>query len=97
MAIERYTSDSVVRNGRILGTNSSLQRIRDAVRQGEISTSIVILQDGDRLDALAGRIYGDGRLWWVIAAASNIGWWMQVPPGTRVVVPNDLSQVEAYV
>lgn len=97
MALDRYSSDSAVLGGKILGTNVSLQRIRDAVKSGAISVSAVEIQDGDRLDALAGRIYGDGRLWWVIAAASNIGWWMQVPPGTRILVPNDLAQVEGYI
>jgi nucleoid-associated protein YgaU len=97
MALERYSSDLLVQGGKILGTNGSIQRIRDAVKNGEISTSIVVIQDGDRLDAIAGRVYGDGRLWWVIAAASNIGWWLQVPPGTRIVIPNDLSQVESYI
>lgn len=97
MALNRYASDSTVLGGKILGTNLSLQRIRDAVKSGLISVSVVQIADGDRLDVLAGRVYGDGRLWWVIAAASDIGWWMQVPPGTRVLVPNDLAQVESYI
>ena len=47
-----------------------------------------------RLDILAGTLYGDGRLWWVLAAASNIGWWPQVPAGTLIRVPADLTEVE---
>jgi nucleoid-associated protein YgaU len=50
----------------------------------------------ERLDTIAGVAYGDGRYWWVLAAASNIGWGLQVPPGTIIRIP-DLSQVAALV
>jgi len=50
----------------------------------------------DRLDALAGVLYGEGRYWWVLAAASNVGWSLQVPPGTIITVP-DLRAVERLV
>lgn len=96
MTINRYSSDSVI-NGKILATNNSLQRLRDAIKSGQVKTSSYVIQEGDRLDNLAGRQYGDGRLWWVIAAASNIGWWMQVPPGTRIVIPLDLNQVSSVI
>ena len=52
-------------------------------------------KEGERLDQIAGKFYDDGRYWWVIAAASNIGWWLQVPTGTRLIVPLDLSEIEA--
>jgi len=45
-----------------------------------------------RLDQLAGQIYGNGSYWWAIAAASDIGWGLQVPPGTRLLIP-DIEQV----
>jgi nucleoid-associated protein YgaU len=47
----------------------------------------------DRLDTLAGSLYGDARYWWVIAAASDIGWGLQIPPGTIIRVV-DLVDVE---
>ena len=56
-----------------------------------------IVQEGDRLDAIAGRFYGDGRLWWIVAASSGIGWWLQVPPGTRLLIPTDLNQIESVI
>ena len=55
------------------------------------------MTETDRLDTLAGSVYGDGRLWWVIAAASGIGWWTQVPSGTLVLIPTDLTEVEAQL
>jgi nucleoid-associated protein YgaU len=91
MSFSRYDS------GKLLATNQAITRIRDAVKSGAIRTSLQVFQEGDRIDAIAGRYYGDGRLWWVIAAASNIGWWMQVPPGTRIVIPTDINEVVGVV
>lgn len=97
MSFSRYASDNLVAGGKLLGTNQSIQRLRDAVKNGNIRTTVQVLRDGERLDVIAGKYYGDGRLWWVIAAASGIGWWLQVPPGTRIVIPTDLSEVAGAV
>jgi nucleoid-associated protein YgaU len=97
MSLNRYASDNLVKNGSLLSTNSSIQRIRDAIKSGQITTTTHVIKEGDRLDILAGKLYGDGRLWWILAAASGIGWWLQVPPGTRIVVPTDLSVIEGLV
>jgi nucleoid-associated protein YgaU len=96
MYINRYESDSVI-GGKILGTNGVIQRIQNAVRSGNLSVTEMTIQEGDRLDVIAGRFYGDGRLWWVIAAASGIGWWLQVTPGTLIVIPTDIAQVKGLV
>ena len=58
-----------------------------------IRSSTRILKEGERLDQIAGVVYGDGTLWWVIAAASGIGWAMQLPPGTRLRIPDSPSEV----
>lgn len=97
MSISRYSSDNLVEGGKLLSTNQSIQRLRDAVKSGNIKTTTQILRDGERLDVIAGKYYGDGRLWWVIAAASGVGWWLQVPPGTRIVIPTDISEVAGAV
>jgi hypothetical protein len=34
-------------------------------------------------------------LGWLIAAASNIGWMLQVPAGTRIIIPK-LSDVTKF-
>tara|TARA_Y100000591_G_C21489801_1_gene524537 strand:- start:51 stop:224 length:174 start_codon:yes stop_codon:yes gene_type:complete len=52
-----------------------------------------MLKEAQRLDTIAAESYGDARLWWVIAAASNIGWGLQVPPGTKLSIPIDLAQI----
>lgn len=96
MYINRYASDNLI-NGKILGTSGAVLRIRNALSSGGLSTTTLVLQEAARLDIIAGKFYDDGRLWWVIAAASGIGWWLQVPAGTRIVVPTDLNQVKGLV
>lgn len=71
--------------------------IRKGVERGTIITEEYISKEGDRLDHLAGKFYGNGTLWWIIAAASGIGWGLQVPPGTIIKIPRKLSQINALV
>ena len=55
---------------------------------------IVEIETKDRLDRIAFRYYDDSKLWWVIAAANNLGrgdW--SVPAGTRLRIPQNLSSV----
>ena len=93
MAISRYSRDILVNQGRAFGTAGGVNRIRQAIRQNQISLKEVTLNEDARLDVLAGREYGDASLWWVIAAASNIGWGLQVPAGTRILIPSILAQI----
>jgi len=88
MVVSRYSRTKVIRAGKQFGTSFAVAAIRLNIDNGNIQTEEMILDEGVRIDVLAGRIYGDGRLYWVLAAASNIGWAMQVPPGTRIVIPN---------
>lgn len=90
--LTRYRESSSTYGG--LATSRSVQRIRNAVKMGRISIVKKVLKQGQRIDQIAFDTYGDSRLWWIIAAASNIGWWLQCPPGTELSIPNDLSQVE---
>jgi len=53
--------------------------------------------EGDRLDTLAAQAYGSGIYWWIIAAASGIGWAPQVPPGTLLIIPTTLAEVAELV
>ena len=71
--------------------------IKKGVERGELSFTTEILQEGRRLDHVAFDYYQDARLWWIIAAASGIGWWLQCPPGTRLVIPTDLGQILTFV
>ena len=97
MALTRYKNDRLIQGGRLLQTATAVMRVRQAIKTGNISLQVIVVKEGQRLDKIAGDFYGDGRLWWVIAAASNIGWPMQVPPGTRLHIPTDLGQIEGVI
>lgn len=96
MALSRYTRSPILDYGRQYGTSSAVVAIRAAVKDGSLSTKTLILRGAERLDTLAGAIFGDARYWWILAATSDIGWGMQVPVGTVIKIP-DLGAVTALV
>ena len=84
-------------NGQGLSVAQAAISLRRAIRAGlVVPNRMVTVTQADRLDTLSGEIYGDARYWWVLAVASNIGWGLQVPPGTVIFVI-DLSTVERLV
>ena len=97
MALDRYSRTPRINLGRTWGTQRSMYPIYIAVKEGMIASRRYVTVERDRLDIIAGKEYGDGRLWWVIAAASGIGWSMQLPSGIVLEIPTDLGQVEGIV
>lgn len=97
MSLGRYDNTLRIAGGKKLASPRAHNLIYRAAQAGAIRYRIHVLKEGERLDILAGKQYGNARLWWVIAAASGIGFAPQVPPGTRILIPLDLSEVEAYV
>lgn len=97
MAFSRYSRDDVSFVGTGLTIAQGVVALRRAIKSGliRVQKQFVVTQ-ADRLDTIAGQFYGDGRYWWVIAAASDIGWGMQVPPGTVITIV-DLANVEQLV
>jgi hypothetical protein len=95
--IKRYGRSPVLRGGAHYGTSSASRVIWNAVQSGDLIVDVYVCQESERLDTLAGQFLGEGRLWWVIAAASGIGWGLQVPPGTRLVIPREISKIAELV
>ena len=93
MPISRYRNDGTVLGGQLKASAKAIVRIRKAVREGNIQFRVITLKENTRLDQVAGSIYGDGRLWWIIAAVSGIGWAWQVPAGTQIKVARDLGEI----
>ena len=88
MASGRYVYSSTIMNGKGI-SSANTYRIFKAVDQGLIAYNTVVLEQAQRLDHMAGAAYGDASLWWVISAASGIGWCLQAPPGTIIRIPTD--------
>ena len=97
MSISRYTRTNRILGGKQLGTSRAHSIIHLGIQNGSIAYETIVSEEGDRLDHVAAKKLGDGRLWWVIAAASRIGWWLQVPPGTVLRVPTNMAQIQALV
>lgn len=95
--INRYTRAPILAGGTRYGTSYSINTIKRAIDNEQLKYKVITLQGSERLDIIAGREYNDSSVWWIIAAASGIGWALQVAPGTRIVIPTDLSQVADLV
>lgn len=89
--MRRYSYTPLFKFGSSLATSETIYNIRAAVQGNVIPYQETTTLGLTRLDHLAGYHYGDPTLWWVIAAASNIGWGLQVPPGTLVRIPDQTS------
>jgi len=94
--MRRYSDSTVYQFGQARGSSRSPVKIRDAIDAGTLTYQERNTQEGERLDTIAGIEYEDSTLWWVIASASGIGWALQVPPGTRILIPN-LQQVKRII
>jgi hypothetical protein len=95
MATSRYARSPKINLGTQQGVSEYVMNMRRALREGRIAViGEVIATGADRLDSLAGSIYGDAKYWWVLAAASDIGWGLQVPPGTilKIIDIKDLGR-----
>ena len=88
MPIRRYVRS-------VSGVDLSISNeIYRAVKNNEITFKTQTTTSGDRLDHIAFKEYKDGQYWWIIAAASGIGWWLQVPEGIVLNIPTNLDQIE---
>ncbi len=93
-SFSRYKKDGARQDFRGLQSTESINLIRASVESGDVGIDkIILLTQADRVEHIAAAIYGDARYWWVIAAASDIGWALQAPPGTVIKVPN-LKDIE---
>lgn len=86
MATSRYSSTPLIDFGTQYGTSDAMYRIRKNIKDGTLAYQEIVVKGKERLDTIAGDVYGDARYWWVLAASSNVGWGLQVPPGTVIKV-----------
>jgi len=87
MAISRYYSI----DGQQKNLNSKIYK---AIVGNQIPYETKITVSGDRLDMLSQKYYNDPSYWWVIAAASGVGWWLQIPEGVVLNIPLNINDIE---
>ena len=80
-----------LKDGQEISLNS---KIFSAVQNNTIPFEKRITKAGDRLDYIAYEFYQNAQLWWIIAAASGIGWWLQVSDGIVLKIPLDLEDIK---
>jgi hypothetical protein len=99
MAISRHTFKSKIGSSTktIFATNKCSSQIHRAIISRSLAFDSYIMQEGERLDVISLRRYENPDYWWIIAAASGIGWPLQLPAGTILAIPRDLNQVFSYV
>jgi len=59
----------------------------------EDTDKFVFSKDGDRLDTLAYRYYGDTTLWWVIAKANGIKGKVAAPVDELLRIPGNITVI----
>lgn len=96
MTIRRYSRTTVFGLNRRYGTSEVILTLRNGLNNGNIRSDLYITKENERLDIIAGERYKDSTLWWLIASCSNIGWSLQVPSNTRLLIPY-LEDVVKYV
>ena len=94
--MRRYKRDQRIAGG-LLQTAQSVAILRRAKQFGLLSLRVIVLQKGQRLDNIAYKELGDPHAWWIIAALSDIGWGMQLPPGTVLSIPTNMQAVQSLV
>lgn len=74
------------RDGRVRRTLHA----REPLAPGDVRENALVheLQAGEELDLLAFRYAGKTRPWWLIADVNGIAFPLDVPAGTRLVIPD---------
>ena len=91
MSISRYSYVDFLNNGNAISNSDCVEVISRGIKSGLIDFDNLTLAGSQRLDVIAGQYYGDSSFWWVIAAASGIGYALQLPPGTVIRIPTNIS------
>jgi hypothetical protein len=91
--MDRYKNVGVLSNMDLMMSNKYMtsdltSRIYRACDSGAIGSKIITFKRGDRLDLISQVEYGNGMDWWLIAAASGLGWWLQINDDTIIRIPN---------
>ena len=94
--MRRYTRDQRIAGGK-LQTSKTTTRLRRARELGLIPTREITIKESQRLDHLAQEYLGNSHMWWILAALSDIGWGLQVPPGTIIRVPLEVNSIRSIV
>ena len=95
MAVDRYTDTPITKTVDTGKRNYETTIFPSVPQTGD--DTFIITQDGDRLDTLAYRFYGDSSLWWVIGVSNGMTDSMFIAPGTKMRIPADVQFAISYM
>ena len=90
--MSRY-ADTKINKVKIDRSNNSVQKYETTIYQEIPETNddiFVVTQEGDRLDNLAFKYYGDSTLWWYLAKANQLTD-LNIPAGTKLRIPSSIQ------
>ena len=90
MAINKYKSI----RGKQVNVSPYLYK---AAEKNLIGFTTIVSSKDKRLDHYAHEFLGDANNWWVIAALSGIGWWLQVPNGVILRIPDNVEEIIKFI
>lgn len=91
--VRRYEQSRISNDGRTIADTGKLLTVRTQLEAGLIEYDLYVTNSSERLETIADKVFGDGRLWWILAALSDVGWALQVPDGTILRVPKNPKAV----
>lgn len=90
MSSNRYFSENIKKN-------SDGKKVYRTVLYPEIKLSdfdeYIFAVQGDRLDLLAYKYYGDSTKWWIIAHANKIKGTLYLPKDAQLVIPMKIDKI----
>ncbi len=99
--LNRYTNNTIIQEDLITfqkpkyATSELCSRIYKDCKNGILEHDMLVYTKNDRLDKLSQKYYNNGLDWWIIAAASGLGWWMQINEGTQIIIPTNINQLRS--
>tara|TARA_B100000902_G_scaffold386293_1_gene428768 strand:+ start:4185 stop:4499 length:315 start_codon:yes stop_codon:yes gene_type:complete len=81
--------------GKVIPRQKTIPILPESIDIKRADDFYVIAQDGDRLDLLSHRFYGDVSYWYIIAAANGMGKGSYyVTPGVQIRIPARPGDIE---
>lgn len=72
-------------------------RIRDSFKFNNRNCIVHLFMDGETLEMLAFKNYGDSQLWWIIMEANpRYNFEFEIKPGDTILIPTKQEVVRVY-
>lgn len=71
-----------------------LKTIKFPKISASVTDTVIVSREGDRLDTISSKYYGDDSLYWIIALLNKIGnGSLNIEPGTTIRIPTNITKI----